>query len=421
MILRLLEILTEYLSIILCMHKAAKKKITIDRYVLIYSIVNIVSIFLAQQYKNECNWLRLIVYANFLVYCKKQLVSKWSECIKVFGIMFITIPSLQLVIYFGTKFMFKDYTARYEYGIVVNCLICFIILIWHERYIFYFAKRIVKSNGLVLASISILFFTYLLYRYNQFQVLLPQLVIQSVVSIIGIGIILLLWINSESEKKRKAKELQLYKIYNKTFEEAVTAIRLRQHEFDNHITAIKCLQLTIDNQSELIKAQNEYCDKVLQENSFNRLLKLNTEPIITGFLYSKFMNAKEQGIKIEYDVHSIEIAKHIEVSELIEIIGILFDNAVEALLDQKDTSKILIVKIHQEDNTKISVEIANKSRKYLNKEIEKFCECGYSTKGKNRGIGLKRVKEIVEKYKADFYIENIMYNMETYLSFRIIL
>lgn len=419
MIVNVIEIFTEYLSIIMCMHKIAKKKVTLDRYVWMFFLLDLFSVLLAHKYREEHSWLMMIVYVNFFVYVKMRLSERWTDAIKVFGAMLFLIPSLQLIIYYGIKYIFTPAVSEQVKGIIVNCVSCLLLIIWKKEYIFWAAKWLVKSGGVIIIFIFWLFFAFLLYSYKISEFVYKPVTLQSVAGIVGVGTISILWINAENEKKNKAKELQLYQLYNKTFEEAILAIRARQHEFDNHINAIKCLQFTVENPNDLIKAQNEYCNKVLNENSFNKLLRLHTEPILTGFLYSKFMNAKEQEIYILHEVHSIKFQDIVEVSDMIEILGIIIDNAIEALLYENQSNRILIVKLLQENKEHIGLEISNKSRKYLNSEIEKFCIYGYSTKGYNRGIGLARVKEIVKKYKADFHIGNVNYNEANYLCFKI--
>lgn len=423
MIVNVIEIFTEYLSIILCLHKVANKKIIIDKYVIAFGLLNMLSVFVSHRYYQECSWLMLIMYINFIVYVRLRLAQTWRDIVKIFGLMLIIIPSLQLICFFFIKFIFNVFSITINellMGILANCIICILVICWKEEYIFKFAREIIKSRGLILLLLFCIYLFYILYTYNQLNFIHKSMTVQALIGIIGAGGISALWVNAENEKRNKAKEIQLYKLYNKTFEEAIATIRSRQHEFDNHINAIKCLQLTIENPNELAKAQKEYCEKVLADNSFNNLLKLHTEPILTGFLYSKFMSARKQGICVVHEVHAIELKENVEINELIEIIGILWDNAIEALLDLDDVNKIVIVKIIKEGDRKISVEIANKSYKYLNSDIEKFCKRGYSTKGEGRGIGLFRVKKIVCKYKADFHIQNIDYNGENYLSFKII-
>lgn len=421
MIVSLLEIFTEYMSIVFCMHKAARKKIVLDKYIIFFYGINLISILVSYKYEHMYSWSRILVLINLFMYGKARLCDKWIEAGKVFGIMLITIPSLQLVLYFGTKFIYESLISEKASGILINCIICMMLFLWNPEKLNPIARVVKKYGKLLLFCIFFVFFAYLLYTYYRLEVLIPQLVIQSFSGIIGLGVLLGLWLNTENEKKHKEKEIQAYEIYNKTFEEAVTAIRARQHEFDNHINAIKCLQLTIDNPEELVKAQNEYCNQILNDNSFNRLLKLNANPILVGFLYSKFMSAKEQGIVVFHEIHSIKYKKIIEIYELIEVIGILLDNAVEALGETSEENKVLIVKLLQEDEKNFSIEVSNSSCKYLNCEIEKFCINGYSTKGEKRGFGLTRVKEIVKKYKADIFIENVDYNGENYLRFKIML
>lgn len=229
-----------------------------------------------------------------------------------------------------------------------------------------------------------------------------------------IALMLILWINSENEKKHKAEELRTYKLYTKTFEDAVTTIRTKQHEFDNHINAIKCMRYTIHDTEKLINEQGKYCDKILQDNKYNKVLKLNMSPIIVGFLYSKFTAASARGINIDYEIQDIEIM-NISVNDLIEVIGILFDNAVEALEEQGD--KEMEVRMLQSGNM-FTVSIANISSWKTNNEIEKFFEYGYSTKGKEHGIGLYRVNMIMKKYKACIQVENITRKDTNYLCFK---
>ena len=65
-----------------------------------------------------------------------------------------------------------------------------------------------------------------------------------------------------------------------------------------------------------------------------------------------------------------------------------------------------------------TVSIANISSWKTNNEIEKFFEYGYSTKGKEHGIGLYRVNMIMKKYKACIQVENITRKDTNYLCFK---
>ena len=115
----------------------------------------------------------------------------------------------------------------------------------------------------------------------------------------------------------------------------ITAIRIKQHEFNNHINAIKCLPYTTKNAKELIAEQNRYCDAVLEDTEIVKLLKLESSPVLCGFLYSKLIFAQSLDIYFIYEVDPINVERYVTIHHFIEMTGILFDNAVEALVKEK--------------------------------------------------------------------------------------
>lgn len=417
MIINVLEVITEFIGIILCLHKSSGKEIHIDRYVVTFSFFEICGVLVARLGGVEYRWVVGLVYVAIMLYVRLRLADTIWQMLKIFGIMVITLPSLQLLIYYATKFIFVDKLLSNEHGILINIGIIVIISIWKWKYLIYCINRLRKVKDLILVIILMLFVAYLLHLYYQFNSLYPQTVIHALISLIGISVTLVFLIDSEYEKRHKIKELQLYELYNKAFEDSIKTIRMRQHEFDNHINAIKCMQLSITNKDELIEAQNEYCEKVLKDNELNKLLKLHMEPIMVSFLYSKLMEAKEYGIEVETEIQVVNFRDKIEISELVEVMGILIDNAIEALESRSDSNRKIIVKILCKENTRLAIYVSNTSRKYTNMEFEKFFECGYSTKGKNRGLGLCRVKEICRKYDMNLSVSNVAYGEKNYVEF----
>ncbi len=274
---------------------------------------------------------------------------------------------------------------------------------------------VTKFGRIIIFVLLIFLFRCLMSYFSEYKVINAYSMRQIVICFLIVALILIFWINSENDRKHKAEELRTYQLYTKTFEDAVVAIRLRQHEFDNHINAIKCMHYTIQDTEKLFDEQDKYCDRILQENKYNRLLKLNVSPVLIGYLYSRFMTASTQNVNIEYEIQDINI-EHIAIYDLIEIIGILFDNAVEALEEQSD--KEVEVKL-LEINKAFIISVANISVWKTNSEIERFFEYGYSTKGKEHGIGLYRANTLLKKYKASIQVENTAKNGMNYLCFKV--
>lgn len=410
----MIEMLFEYISFILCIHKIAKKKLKLDIWLIVPFLIEMLVILLNNRDKIPV-WYKLIVFGGLFLYTKIKVVGTWNKAVSVYGIMLIVIMSLQLLQYYFLKFFMHKLIIRE--GIIVNINICLVILLWKEKYSKVIMAKINEVKWAVIAVIFLLTLSRILYLFTKNVRVDFEMAMQFLLETIGLSVASVLWIGAENEKNHKVRELQMYDMYNRTFEEAIIAIRTRQHEFENHINAIRCLQYSIADREEVLEAQREYCEKVIQENKLNKLLKLNFEPVLIGFLYSKITAAEEKGIDTKYEVQAVDIKEKVAIYEFIELVGILFDNAVEALEEKEN--KTIILKVMAEKGKSFSVEIANASAVYPNSEIEKFSSYGYSTKGEKRGVGLTRVKEITKKYNAVYHIQNCIYSGDNYLSFKI--
>ena len=94
---------------------------------------------------------------------------------------------------------------------------------------------------------------------------------------------------------------------------------------------------------------------------------------------------------------------NVPLYNLVEIIGILFDNAVEAVTRGDD--RHICVRIIETEK-EIEIMISNPSLYVTQEELQNWLQTGTSTKGENRGLGLANVMEIVERYDADFFLYN---------------
>ncbi|HBV85033.1 MAG TPA: hypothetical protein DEB74_19980 [Lachnospiraceae bacterium] len=422
MIVTFIEVFTEYLSVMAFMYKAANQKYRWNKTFFAIAIMEFGIVMSSGKYID--NRLGMImIYSLLFLYAKIKITHDWKPTARVFGTMLIGIPVLQIVVYYLLKdFMIELKDYRW-YGIFVNCIICALILLWKEKYIYKIGTKITRFKEVFLVILFVLFFFELLLLYKKDGYITTQVQIQALVSVGGLVLVMVLWMSSEMEKEEKQEELKMYELYTKTFEDLITAIRIKQHEFHNHINAIKCLPYTAQNAEELIAEQNRYCDVVLEDTQIVKLLKLELSPVLCGFLYSKLIFAQSLDINVKYEVDPISVERYCVIHHFIEITGILFDNAVEALVKEKrkDTNyNKIILRLSSYEDTKLLLEVANISRVYTNEEIEEFFVTGKSSKGDNRGVGLSRMKSLIQKYKADLHATNQQYYGENYLSFRII-
>lgn len=100
---------------------------------------------------------------------------------------------------------------------------------------------------------------------------------------------------------------------------------------------------------------------------------------------------------------------------LIEILGILIDNAVEA-----QESSIEIKQLKFQFMEKEVTYIFNVSNPYLYvsyAEIQSWFQIDKSSKGNHRGLGLYNVKELCEKYDANIVCRNKLDDSENWVEF----
>lgn len=417
----IIQALTEYISIILCLHRLARKNIEIGLWEIIFLLISMMCLRTANKYDDLYFPILTIAYLLFIPYIRFRIVEKRRDVLRVWLLMMVIIPSMQIGMYYLVKMCLGVWVETLQRSIISNILICFILVWWNERHILPIINRIKNSFGILFLSLLLSFFMYLLFTARTTSIICRESMVFAIGILFVLCYICMIIVTAEYEKKSRDKEIQLYKLYNKSFEDAINMIRQRQHEFDNHINAIKSLTYTIDNPDELFVKKNEYCDELLGENVLNKLLKLQCEPIVIGMLYSKLSQAQKMGIIIFQEVHAIDFKMRIAITDLLELLGILIDNAVEALMESSQNPKKLIVMILLERDKKFSIQVANSSSYIANTELEKFFVSGYSTKGNDRGIGLTRAKDIVKRAKGDMSIGNETIDNMNFLCIKIML
>ena len=92
----------------------------------------------------------------------------------------------------------------------------------------------------------------------------------------------------------------------------------------------------------------------------------------------------------------------ISVYDLVEIIGILMDNAIE-YLEESELPKKIIFALNDLEGLNLSVK--NSVRDIGNNEVAQFFKKGFTTKETGSGIGLSKIKEYQKKYNYDICVE----------------
>ncbi|MBO5142345.1 MAG: hypothetical protein J6C46_05025, partial [Clostridia bacterium] len=265
----ILEVFTEYIAMMIILYKLSKHAFVFSLYNIVGLIINFIFVLVCLSCPDYDIRIRIFLYMCILMFIKFLLKFTWKQAIKYFGLTMIVISGLQLLLYILVGNRILGIVEINIVGIIENCLIIVLALLWKTKYVESAFKKIVWFKESIFIIVFFLFFFYLFYIRNETSQLDSQALIQASLGLIGIALVAILWVNTEKEKRRKAEELRAYEMYTKSFEDTIAAIRMKQHEFKNHINAILCMQYTIQDEEELKNAQMNYCQEILRDNSLN--------------------------------------------------------------------------------------------------------------------------------------------------------
>ena len=356
---------------------------------------------------------KMIFYVALYAYCH-TLNNERKKAITVYGQVILLIPLGQIVGYYLFVYVFRV-SDMYAVGIMSNVLVLAVLVTagkWGGR-----AYRIINRNRhIVVFSGAIILLFSVLQLFNIEERLQTNVAGIFFVAAVCFVIVISIWIDVESEKENKEQEIRLYQLYYKSFKSIITDLRRRQHEYDNQLTAIQSLQFSEESDTDIIDLQKQYINEIKKEKMPISLLSSTLNPIITGFLYSKYLEAKENNIQIDYYITDI-LPEGVSTQEQIEILGILLDNAIDAELDSGNANiSVSIIRV----NIHIELVINNIFPKIKNSELEKLFDEDVTTKGNGRGIGLSRLKEIANRRDLQIEVSNIILNKENWISFKVI-
>lgn len=324
------------------------------------------------------------VFALILSLCLELLVTNFLQI--VFNVKHETIIATPLL--------------RCSFALLIN-IITFILAITIKRFkltlkifdgISEKNKKLLVCNAVLLVLIIISQF-YLIAFYNN---ILPIYI--TFISIIGLLAYFALSIYSIlniSKLEITSRDLKQSQLYNKTLTVLHDNIRAFKHDFHNIVHALGGYIDTED-----IEGLKKYYQQLLNDcQCTNNLTGLSpstiNNPAIYNVLASKYHKADELGIKINLEVFLDlnEIENHMKIYEFARILGILFDNAIEAT--KECDKKLINLTIRKDLNKNRLLLIVENTYKNKDVDTEKIYEKGFSTKPGNSGLGLWKVRQIL--------------------------
>lgn len=181
-------------------------------------------------------------------------------------------------------------------------------------------------------------------------------------------------------------------IYNDVIEESLYNMKVYRHDQKNILLSIGGF-LEKDDIVGLKKYFYESINKSekVDNKNLDGLVNIKNRPV-KGLIYAKIASADSAQINLNIDIKNEIEEFFIKDIDMCKILGILIDNAIESCVESKE--KLLNIGIWN-DESEIYIVVSNSFKE--KPKIYKIFEKGYSTKGRDRGLGLNIVKGLNEK------------------------
>lgn len=278
--------------------------------------------------------------------------------------------------------------------IIIVTLIFKIKIIVHQAQIFY--NRISRNK-----SISNILFIILLIvglsTLSQNTAKTSEVTLNYALNILVMLIFFILaylFIKSKNSYDRLNVEYENLFTYVQNFEDWIEKEQLNRHEYKNQLAVLRCLtseKKVKDKIDEILE------DSINIEGQVVHQLKMLPKGGIKGLMYYKSAIAQKNKIDLEVDVsletHSIlEKLPEKDIKTLCRLIGIYFDNAIEAARETRK-KKVLVEVYEIKDH--VTFVFSNTFKKAKN--FEDRNKKGVSSKGAGHGNGLYFASKLISE------------------------
>ena len=198
-----------------------------------------------------------------------------------------------------------------------------------------------------------------------------------------------------NQKKFEQEHLQTYTdeivaLYNE--------IRGFRHDYAGMLVS---MQMAIDSKDlqEIDRIYNQVLVKANQKLRSDKYTYFDLNNIedsaLRSLIAQSIVYARNKDVEFTLEVKDIITRLSIDLLDLVRIMSVLLNNAVEGAAESYSKQmEVAVIKMDLE-----TVIVIQNSCKYTMTPSEDLFELGFSTKGRNRGIGLNNVKEILGKYE----------------------
>ncbi len=310
---------------------------------------------------------------NFILLKNRNKNTDFDQFVSVFRIIIILVIIALIVVALYRKF--DKFVKR---------------LIARKKESYFKAAHILIATSIVVLNL----WSYVFVKNQNSELLfLLNLSITGMYCLFSLGSI-----NIFNKYEKNMAELEYQYCYNKTLNYLMKDLRRFKHDYNNMLAVIGGY-LQLNNYEELNNYYNNISTNIKYSNfEYNKSMVKIKDAGVLGLLLYKLNLAKGKGVEFIINVNTSIEKINMKTNEFCEILGILLDNAIEAASETK--AKKVKLEVSENLDCKIFVIINSIESKI---DTKKIYISDYSTKGKNRGVGLSVVNDLV-KINKNLYL-----------------
>lgn len=208
--------------------------------------------------------------------------------------------------------------------------------------------------------------------------------------------------NQQQQLQQHLSDVEEYAEYLESNEDD---LRRFKHDVKNLLSSIK---LASNFEADVLV---DYVENYVDENTLKAYKDLNHLKMkpLKSLVLTKIATMISKNINYNFECTQIikNIPNNLQIFDLVRILGIAFDNAIEAS-EKNIIGRHIDIMFYKNEEQGIEVEIRN-SFDNKNLDINKIFSRGFTTKKDHNGDGLFNVRELISKYSnlsLDVYTEN---------------
>ena len=352
--------------------------------------------------------LEIMMLSLYFICIKKQNIKLILGSCLIFGITDLSILTLEA--FFKIIVPIENGILNYIFDLIVNIVIICVT----KKYNVDIKNRLLDKNSSILVGVLIYIYitgyviNYLVFSENEpkrvLQFSLGLLVFQAIFAVLlYMGVVKIQKeIQTEQQQKRMEAEIAQLKEYSDYLDKNEDELRNFKHDYQDILNGLR-ISAEEGNIKAVVQQLAKYTDSQVDDKSLRKYQDVNHIHVdeLKSIAITKLAKLYNEQFPYSFgcNVEIYRIPQSVNILDIVKIIGITFNNAIEESRKFSDKSNAKVDAMYYQEDGNFEFKIRNKIVNDTKLSTNILSKEGYSTKKNHAGIGLANIKRIESKYE----------------------